>query len=70
MGRTLSWYADSLSHLSIDGGFTGRATLVHALLGIGSVALIISLALRLFLLLLCLPFLANLFELYIVVKSA
>jgi hypothetical protein len=64
MGRTLPWYTDSLSHLSIDWGFTRRATLMHALLGIGSVTLIVSLALCLLFLLLCFPFLADLFELY------
>jgi hypothetical protein len=67
--RTLSWYTHGLSHLSVGRCFAWRTALM-TLLCIGSVALIISLALGLFLLLLRLPFFANLFELCIVDKSA
>jgi hypothetical protein len=70
VGRALPWHANSLSHLPIDRGFTRRTTLVRTLLCISTVALIISLALSFLFLLLCLPFLADLFELYIVTKSA
>lgn len=69
MRRTLSWYTNGLSHLSVDRCFAWRTALV-TLLCIGSVALIVSLALSLFLLLLCLPFFANLLELCVVVESA
>jgi hypothetical protein len=61
---SLSRHTDSLSHLPVHGGFTRRTTLVHALLDVSSVALVISLALGLFLLLLCLPFFSNFFEFY------
>jgi hypothetical protein len=69
MRRTLSRYAHGLSHLSVGRCFTWRTALM-TLLCVGSVALIISLALSLFFLFLCLPFFANLFELCIVDKSA
>jgi hypothetical protein len=70
VGRALSWDTDCLSHLSVNRGFAGRTALMLTLLCISSVALVVSLALSLLLLLLRLPFFADLFELYIVVKSA
>jgi hypothetical protein len=63
VGRALSWYTDSLPHLTVDRGFTRRTTLMGALLCICPVALVVSLALGLLLLLLCLPLLANFLEL-------
>lgn len=65
VGRTLSRHTDSLSHLPVDGSFARRATFVPALLvDVCSVALVICLALSLFLLLLRLPLFADLLELF------
>jgi len=67
--RRLSRHTNSLSHLTVDWSFSRRRTIVSTLLRISTVALVISLALRLFLLLLCLPLFADFLELYEVVKS-
>jgi hypothetical protein len=62
--RGLSRATNSLTHLTIDLRFSGGCTLVSTLLLIGPVALIVSLAQRLFLLLLSFPLFADLLELY------
>lgn len=62
--RGLSRDTNGLSHLTVDWSFTGRRTLVGTLLCIDPVTLIVSLALRLLLLFLCLPLFTDLLELY------
>jgi hypothetical protein len=59
--RRLPRNADSLSHLSVDRSF-GSAALVGALLHVGTVALLVSLARGLLLLFLRLPLFADLLE--------
>lgn len=68
--RRLSRHTNSLSHLPVDWRLSLGRTIMRTLLLISPVALVISLARRLFLLLLCLPLLANLLELYEFLKSA
>jgi hypothetical protein len=62
--RRLTRHANSLSHLAIHWCFAWRATVVRALLHIGAVALFISFAQCILLLLLCLPLFAYLFKFY------
>lgn len=62
--RRLTRYADSLSHLTVHGRFAGRATVMRTLLHIGAVALLVSFALLILLLLFRLPLFAYLFEFY------
>lgn len=59
MLRRLTRNTDSLTHLTIDGGFARSTTLMDALLHIGSMSLLVSFACSFLFLLLCLPFLAN-----------
>jgi hypothetical protein len=67
--RTLSRHTDSLSHLPVDRSFARRASFVTAaLLNVGSMTLVICLALSLFLLLLGFPLFTNLLEFYVKVK--
>jgi hypothetical protein len=69
MRRSLSRHTDSLSHLTVNGGLARGSTLVDTLLHVGTVALIVSLAQCLLLLLLCLPLFPDLFELCNINKS-
>jgi hypothetical protein len=68
--RSLSGHTDGLSHLTIDGSFAWGATLVPTLLDVGTVALIVSLAQSLFLLLLGFPLFPDFLEFCEVDKSA
>jgi hypothetical protein len=63
MRGTLSWHTNGLSHLAVHRSFPRGATLM-TLLRVGTVALVLGLALSLFLLLLRLPLFANFLKLY------
>lgn len=68
MRRLLAGHTDSLAHLSVDRCFwwaavVGNTLLLRVLMHLGALAFVVSLALSLLLLLLGLPFLADLFEL-------
>lgn len=64
--RRLPWYTNSLLHLSVNSrlSFARGTAIMGTLLCIGAVTLVVSLALCLFLLLLCLPLFADLLELF------
>ena len=61
MAWRLTWHANCLSHLTVYRGV--GAILVATVLVGGALSLVVSLALRFLLLLLCLPFLPDLLEL-------